>query len=60
LFPLWPPGELREVGAAALGTGDPRQVAEILAALGTLARHLTPQALARLRATSGSSPLGTG
>ena len=42
--------------ATALGTDDPQPVVEILAALDTLARHLTPQALTRLRATSGSSP----
>ncbi|WP_211288686.1 MarR family transcriptional regulator [Actinophytocola xinjiangensis] len=42
--------------AAALGTDDPRRIAEVVAALDTLARHLTPQALARLRTTSDSSP----
>jgi DNA-binding MarR family transcriptional regulator len=41
--------------AAALGTDDPRQIAEIVAALETLARHLTPQALTRLRAMSSPS-----
>ncbi|MBD3141393.1 MarR family winged helix-turn-helix transcriptional regulator [Microbispora bryophytorum] len=35
--------------AAALGTDDPQRVAEIVALLDELARHLTPQALARLR-----------
>lgn len=42
--------------AAALGTDDPRQLAEVMAALDTLGRYLTPRALARLRATSGRSP----
>jgi hypothetical protein len=35
--------------AAALGTADPQRVAEIVALLEELARHLTPQALTRLR-----------
>jgi DNA-binding MarR family transcriptional regulator len=35
--------------AAALGTADPQRVAEIVALLEGLARHLTPQALTRLR-----------
>jgi DNA-binding MarR family transcriptional regulator len=39
--------------AAALGTDDPQRITEVVAALDTLARHLTPQALARLRSTSG-------
>lgn len=34
--------------AAALGTGDPQRIAEVAAALDTLARHLTPETLARL------------
>ncbi|WP_211349401.1 MarR family winged helix-turn-helix transcriptional regulator [Micromonospora pisi] len=42
--------------AAALGTDDPQRIAEVAAALDTLARHLTPQALARLRTTSNSLP----
>ncbi|MEV6865047.1 hypothetical protein AB0M44_29075 [Streptosporangium subroseum] len=33
----------------ALGTDDPQRVAEIVALPDKLARHLTPQALARLR-----------
>ncbi|MEJ3748141.1 helix-turn-helix domain-containing protein [Actinomycetes bacterium KLBMP 9797] len=45
--------------ATALGTDDPRLIAEVVSALDTLARHLTPQALARLRTASDSSP-GTG
>jgi len=44
--------------AAALGTDDPEQIAQITGALTTLARHLTPQALTRLR-TSGP-PAETG
>jgi len=35
--------------AAALSTDDPRRIAEITTALETLARHLAPEALARLR-----------
>ncbi|MFI0446909.1 MarR family winged helix-turn-helix transcriptional regulator [Actinomadura sp. 6N118] len=35
--------------AAALDTDDPQRVAEIAALLDELARHLTPQALTRLR-----------
>lgn len=35
--------------AAALDTDDPQRVAEIVALLDELARHLTPQALTRLR-----------
>jgi DNA-binding MarR family transcriptional regulator len=35
--------------AAALGTDDPQRVAEVVALLDELARHLTPQALTRLR-----------
>ncbi|MFD0783970.1 MarR family winged helix-turn-helix transcriptional regulator [Micromonospora azadirachtae] len=42
--------------AAALGTDDPQHIADIRAALDTLARHLTPQALARLRTTPGAPP----
>ncbi|MFE2913293.1 MarR family winged helix-turn-helix transcriptional regulator [Kitasatospora indigofera] len=36
--------------AAALGTDDPARVEEVTAALETLARHLTPATLSRLRA----------
>lgn len=36
---------------AALGTEDPQQIAEVSAALETLAQHMTPQALTRLRTT---------
>ena len=39
--------------ATALGGADEDRIAEVRAALDTLARHLTPQALARLRTTSG-------
>ena len=42
--------------ATAIGTDDQQRIAEVMAALDTLARHLTPQALTRLHATSGSSP----
>jgi DNA-binding MarR family transcriptional regulator len=35
--------------AAALGTDDPERIADVRAALETLAQHLTPQALVRLR-----------
>lgn len=45
--------------AAALGSNDPQRIAEVVAALDTLARHLTPQALARLR-TTGDPPPSTG
>ncbi|MBI3972745.1 MAG: MarR family transcriptional regulator [Chloroflexi bacterium] len=37
--------------AAALGTDDPQAVGEVMAALELLARHLTPQVVARLRST---------
>jgi DNA-binding MarR family transcriptional regulator len=40
--------------AAALGTDDPARIAEITAALETLARSLTPQTLLRLR--GGTEP----
>ncbi|WP_323374029.1 MarR family winged helix-turn-helix transcriptional regulator [Plantactinospora alkalitolerans] len=40
--------------ATALGPEDPQRIAEVTAALDTLARHLTPQALVRLRTTSGT------
>jgi DNA-binding MarR family transcriptional regulator len=36
--------------AAALGTDDPREIAAVVAGLEDLARRLTPQALARIRA----------
>jgi DNA-binding MarR family transcriptional regulator len=42
--------------AAALGADDPQRIAEVVEALDTLARHLTPQALARLRTASDSTP----
>ncbi|WP_433350299.1 MarR family transcriptional regulator [Microtetraspora malaysiensis] len=35
--------------AAALGTDDPERVAQVVALLDELARHLSPEALARLR-----------
>lgn len=35
--------------AKALGAGDPQRIQEVADALGVLARHLTPQALANLR-----------
>jgi DNA-binding MarR family transcriptional regulator len=35
--------------SAALGADDPERIAEIIDALETLSRHLTPQAIARLR-----------
>jgi DNA-binding MarR family transcriptional regulator len=35
--------------ATVLGTSDPERLAEVLAALDTLARHLSPQAVSRLR-----------
>jgi DNA-binding MarR family transcriptional regulator len=38
--------------ATALGTDDPARIAEVHAALDTLAEHLTPQALARLRSSA--------
>ncbi|GAA3511156.1 DNA-binding MarR family transcriptional regulator [Streptosporangium album] len=40
--------------AAALGTDDPQLLGEVAAALETLARHLSPQALTRLH--SGGQP----
>ena len=36
--------------AAALGTDDPEEIAEVVAALETLARRLSPETLARMRA----------
>ncbi|MFI6446712.1 MarR family transcriptional regulator [Kitasatospora sp. NPDC050543] len=46
--------EVRSAGiddalAAALGDGEPQRLQEVTAALEVLARHLTPQALTRLR-----------
>ncbi len=40
--------------ARAIGTGDPGQAAEAVAALELLARHLTPDAPARLPSPAGS------
>lgn len=40
--------------AAALGTDDPQRIAAVTAALDTLAEHLAPPALTRLRGTSGT------
>jgi len=42
--------------ATAIGADDRQRIAEVVAALETLARHLTPQVLTRLQATSGISP----
>jgi DNA-binding MarR family transcriptional regulator len=45
--------------AAALGTDDPREVAEVAAALEALAQRLTPDTLARMRSgRTATSPKG--
>ncbi|GHJ44656.1 hypothetical protein Cs7R123_19980 [Catellatospora sp. TT07R-123] len=41
--------------AAALGTADPGRLAEVVAALDTLARHLGPAALTKLRRPGGTA-----
>ncbi|GAA5192242.1 hypothetical protein GCM10023322_51430 [Rugosimonospora acidiphila] len=41
---------------AALGSRDPQVLTEVRAALDALARHLTPQAIARLRTAPGDLP----
>ncbi|GAA2563702.1 hypothetical protein GCM10010435_39780 [Winogradskya consettensis] len=40
--------------AAALGTDDPQRLAEVTAALETLARNLTPRAVTRMRSGPGA------
>ncbi|PBC66100.1 DNA-binding MarR family transcriptional regulator [Streptomyces sp. TLI_235] len=40
--------------AAALGTDDPAALAEVLAALDVLSRHLTPESVSRLRDAAAS------
>lgn len=45
-----------EALARALGTDDPAELAEVLAALEVLARRLTPASLRRLRAEAADGP----
>ena len=41
---------------AALGTDDPKEIADVVAALETLAQRLTPKALARIRSDLAKQP----